>query len=91
MRKWIISSVLMTALAATLLTGIVFGQAGNAKKSLYERLGGQPAMQAVASALVDRILADNRVNKWFAHAGSTPENTAAYKAKLTESSGSQLL
>jgi len=83
MRKWIISSVLMTASAATLLAGTVFGQAATAKKSLYERLGGQPAMEAVANGLVDRILADNRVNKWFAHAGSTPENKAAYKAKLT--------
>jgi hemoglobin len=46
-------------------------------------LGGQPAVQAVASGLDDRILADNRRNKWFAHAASTPENTAAYQVKLT--------
>src|SRR5262245_47119496 len=83
MRKWIISSLLMTAATATLLTATGFGQAATAKKSLYERLGGQPAVEAVANGLVDRILADNRVNKWFAHAGSTPENKAAYKAKLT--------
>jgi hemoglobin len=83
MRKWMMSSVLMTALVSTLLTATSFGQAPAAKKPLYERLGGQPAMQAVANSLVDKILADNRVNKWFAHAASTPENTAAYKAKLT--------
>ncbi|HWB95108.1 MAG TPA: group 1 truncated hemoglobin, partial [Bryobacteraceae bacterium] len=41
-------------------------------------------IQAVASELVDRILADTRVNKWFAHAASSPENTAAYKAKLAQ-------
>jgi hemoglobin len=83
MRKWMTSSVLIMALATTLLTPTLFGQAAAAKKTLYERLGGQPAVQAVASGLVDRILADNRINKWFAHAASTPENTAAYKVKLT--------
>jgi hemoglobin len=70
------------ALALALLTGFSFAQ--TPQKSLYERLGGQPAVQAVASGLVDRILVDTRVNKWFAHAASTPENTKAYKQKLTD-------
>jgi hemoglobin len=82
MRK-LISSILVTTAATTLLSGALFGQAATAKKSLYERLGGQPAIQAVASGLIDRILADNRINKWFAHAGSTPETKAAYLSKLT--------
>jgi len=51
---------------------------------LYQRLGGQPAVQAVANNLVDRILADKRVNPWFQHAAASPENAAAYKAKLAE-------
>ena len=72
-----------TLLAATLLTSLSFAQTAPAQKSLYDRLGGQPAVQAVASGLVDRILADNRVNKWFTHAASSPENTRAYKATLT--------
>jgi hemoglobin len=55
---------------------------GAAEPSLYERLGGQPAVRAVADGLVDRILLDSRVNKWFAHAASSADNTAAYKAKL---------
>src|ERR1043165_1530984 len=80
MQRWIVSGVLV----ATLLTSLSFGQAATQNKSLYERLGGQPAVQAVVSGLVDRILADTRVNTWFAHASSTPENTAAYKAKLTD-------
>jgi len=58
--------------------------AADAEKSLYDRLGGKPAVQAVASDLVDRILLDRRVSPWFAHAASSPENTAAYKAKLTD-------
>ncbi len=41
-------------------------------------------MRAVAGGLVDAILADNRVNRWFAHAASSAANTAAYKAKLAD-------
>jgi hemoglobin len=55
-----------------------------AEKPLYDRLGGQPAVQAVASGLVDGILLDDRVNKWFAHAAASPANAEAYKAKLFE-------
>lgn len=74
MQKWVVSVVFV----ATLLTGALFAQS----KSLYDRLGGQPAVEAVANGLVDKILADSRVNKWFAHAASSPENTKAYKATL---------
>lgn len=64
----------------------IFGvlQGAEAEKSLYVRLGGQPAVQAVASGLVDSILTDNRVNKWFTHAAASPANADAYKAKLAE-------
>jgi hemoglobin len=79
MQKWIVSIVL----AAALITTVSFAQAPVPTKSLYDRLGGQPAVQAVASGLVDKILADTRVNKWFAHAASSPENTKLYKEKLT--------
>jgi hemoglobin len=80
MKKWILS----TALVATLLSGTLFAQAAKpGEKSLYDRLGGQPAVEAVANGLVDRILKDTRVNKWFVHASSSPENTKAYKATLT--------
>ena len=58
--------------------------AADTEKPLYERLGGKPAVQAVTSDFVDRILADKRVNTWFGHAASSPENTAAYKAKLAD-------
>jgi hemoglobin len=67
---------------ASLLVGGTLIQKANAETSLYDRLGGQPAIEAVASGLVDRILADGRVNKWFGHAGASKENTASYKAKL---------
>jgi hemoglobin len=69
-------------LVGILLAGGSALQSAEAEKSLYQRLGGQPAVEAVANGLVDRILADNRVNKWFAHAAASTENANAYKAKL---------
>jgi hemoglobin len=78
MQRWIVSAVLV----GTLLLPSLFSQTPKTDKSLYDRLGGQPAVEAVASGLVDRILADSRVNKWFVHAASSPENTKAYKAQL---------
>ena len=77
MQRWIVTTVL----AATMATA-GFAQTARTEKPLFDRLGGQPAIQAVANGLVDRILADNRVNKWFAHAASSAENTKLYKEKL---------
>src|SRR5689334_23490039 len=77
MRRW-----LPAVLAAFLLVGGLTVRGADAEKTLYERLGGQPAIEAVANGLVDRILADNRVNKWFTHAAASTENTNAYKGKL---------
>ena len=73
---------LPAVLAAFLITGGLTLRGADAGKTLYERLGGQPAIEAVANGLVDRILVDNRVNKWFAHAAASAENTNAYKSKL---------
>jgi len=43
-----------------------------------------PAVKAAAGDLVDRILLDQRINGWFAHAASSPEATAAYKSTLAD-------
>jgi hemoglobin len=75
------SKALLTLGSFVLAAGL---HAADASRTLYERLGGRPAIRAVASELVDRILADGRVNKWFAHAAASPENAAAYKAKLAD-------
>lgn len=73
-----------TTVALMVALGAVSGvRAAAGADSLYDRLGGQPAVQAVVSGLVDRILQDSRVNKWFVHAASSPEAAAAYKAKLS--------
>ena len=70
------------AVFVVLLAGGAAIPKAKAEASLYDRLGGQAAIQAVANGLVDRILADSRVNKWFTHAAASTENTNSYKAKL---------
>ena len=74
---------ILAAIAACASFGI---QAADNDKpaSLYERLGGMPAIRAVVDDFVSRILADERVNRWFAHAASDPDNARAYKAKLAD-------
>ena len=39
---------------------------GMAQKSLYDRLGGQPAITAVVDDFVANVAADNRINGFFA-------------------------
>jgi hemoglobin len=68
-----------------LLVGIVLSVSGCAgwgmsqKPSLYERLGGKPAITAVVDDFVANVAADNRINGQFA---ST--NLARLKEKLVE-------
>ena len=69
-------------LTAALVFVAARGFAAELHQSLYERLGGMPAIQAVVDDFAARIFADNRVNKWFAHTSGDPAATAAYKAKL---------
>jgi len=52
--------------------------------SLFERLGGMPAVHAVVDDLWLRIVADARVNKWFAETAANPERAAAYRSKLAD-------
>jgi hemoglobin len=77
----------VTILAAAILAYTVSGHsAADSDKaaSLYQRLGGMPAIQAIVDDYFDRIMADDWVNKFFAHAASDPENARAYKAKLAD-------
>lgn len=58
------------------------------EKSLYDRLGGGPAVKAVVSDFVDRAAGDPKVN--FTRQGhpnhwdATPENVAKLKEHLTQ-------
>ncbi|MGH7235847.1 MAG: group I truncated hemoglobin [Nitrospiraceae bacterium] len=44
------------------------GEKMMAEKSLYDRLGGKPAITAVVDDFVGRVAADNRINGKFANA-----------------------
>lgn len=57
MKKLVVTMFLIFAFSA-----IAFSQ----EKSLYERLGGQPAIEAVVKDFAGRVLADTRINKKFA-------------------------
>ena len=37
------------------------------QKSLYDRLGGKPAIQAVVDDFIGNVAADNRINSFFAN------------------------
>ena len=74
-------TILAAGVAAFITGGIANAETHT---SLYDRLGGMPAIRAVLDDFVDRVLKDDRVNKWFAHAASTPELLAAYKGKLAD-------
>ena len=52
------------SIAALMATGVT----AEAKKSLYKRLGGQPAIVAVVRDFVDNVAGDKRINGFFASA-----------------------
>lgn len=64
------------ALSALALAGLVAGcnnmqTANSAKPSLYERLGGKPAITAVVDDFITNVAADQRINHFFANTNAT--------------------
>ena len=57
-----------TMLGAVLLVGACqnMGMMPTQQKSLYDRLGGQPAITAVVDDFVGNVAADTRINRFFA-------------------------
>jgi hemoglobin len=61
--------VIATAVVAVLCTTTAQAQMGMApKKTLYERLGGMPAITAVVDDFVGNVARDKRINGFFAQA-----------------------
>ena len=60
MKKLVVAIAMVMALSAV----------GFSQKSLYERLGGQAAIEAVVGDFAGRVLADARVNKKFARSNA---------------------
>lgn len=50
-----------------LLTACAGMQNAPPQQSLYERLGGKPAIQAVVDDFIGNVAADPRINSFFAH------------------------
>jgi hemoglobin len=62
----IFRNLLMLAFFGLLSSSAVFAQEMMKEKSLYERLGGQAAIEAVVKDFAGNVLADDRINKKFA-------------------------
>jgi hemoglobin len=68
------------AVAVALLACSLSGSSALAQtKTLYERLGGLPAITAVVDDFIKNVAADKRINKFFANA-----NIDRLKARLVE-------
>jgi hemoglobin len=52
--------------------------------TLYQRLGGKPAITAVVDEFVARVAADSRINAFFAATAADPQRLAAFKGKLVD-------
>ena len=64
--KTFIRAFVSGALITGLLASAAFAQT-KTEKSLYDRLGGKPAITAVVDEFVARVAADKRINAFFAH------------------------
>ena len=54
--------------AAAAVFACALSNTGAAASTLYERLGGYDAIQAVVDQTITNVAADHRINKFFAHA-----------------------
>ena len=57
-----------------------------APPSLYQRLGGQPAIVAVVDDFVGRVAADRRINRYFRHA-NVPHLKQALVDQICQATG----
>ena len=72
------SVAMQILVAAAVVIGVAVAASAQ-EKSLYERLGGQPAITAVVDQFVANVAADKRINTFFANT-----DIPALKSKLVE-------
>jgi hemoglobin len=82
--KWRQTIGLLPAVA--ILTAGCAGGAMMEKKSLYDRLGGKPAIQAVVDDFIGNVAGDPRINQRFASA-TIPRLKAMLVDQMCEASG----
>jgi hemoglobin len=58
--------IVCTAVAVAAAWAFTSAPSFAAERSLYERLGGQGAIQAVVTKFIGNVGADKRINNWFA-------------------------
>src|SRR5204863_7479908 len=75
---------LVLVVVVTLLSITAGAQTAAKGKSLYDRIGGKPAITAVVDEFVARVAADNRINHFFAATASNPAQLASFKMKLVD-------
>jgi hemoglobin len=57
----------LAAIAAAVFACSVASTSASAQASLYDRLGGYPAISAVTDDFIKNVAADKRINAFFAH------------------------
>jgi len=62
----LLATFLMAGLAPSIFADDAKQMGSKPEKSLYDRLGGKPAITAVVAEFVGNVGADNRINKFFA-------------------------
>ena len=80
-----IFKVLAVALVVAGTAGLqAQGGAAQTPKSLYDRLGGQPAIVAVVDDFVGNCAADKRINAFFAATAANKDRLAKFKGNLVD-------
>jgi hemoglobin len=77
-------SILGTVTLGACIALATFTVVAQPPSSLYDRLGGKPAISAVVDEFVGRVAADKRINAFFAGVASDPTRLAAFKSKLVD-------
>jgi hemoglobin len=81
------TTYLRSALATLTLTCVALASlavVAQPPNTLYDRLGGKPAITAVVDEFVARVAADKRINSFFAGVAGDPNRLAAFKGKLVD-------
>ena len=84
MRRVMLGTLAAVMLVATGCASMPGGAMAN--KSLYDRLGGKPAIQAVVDDFIGNVAADARINKRFANA-NVPRLKTMLVDQICEASG----
>ena len=76
--------ILAVAAVVALLPFTAAAQKTGQGTSLYDRLGGKPAITAVVDEFVARVAADNRINHFFAATASDAARLKKFKGNLVD-------